>query len=268
MVERNFEYRKLSDTRSDGIMSTSFHLNNKTILITGASSGIGRETAIKCSEMGAKIILTARNKERLELTEKKLKGSGHKLIVCDLLNEKELKDLITKCDNVDGVVHCSGVVKPFPIGFLSKEKMDETMGPNFYAVVALTNSLFKNKKVNNNASIIFMSSVSGQHPHKGGSMYAASKAAVEAFSKTVALEFYAKGIRSNCISPAMVKTEMYESAANDMTREGMEAHVAKYPLGVGHPEDVANAAIFLLSPASKWVTGINLIMDGGMLLQG
>ena len=249
-------------------MSTAFHLNSKTILITGASSGIGRETAIKCSEMGAKIILTARNKERLTETEKKLKGSGHKTIICDLLNENELKELIAKTDNVDGVVHCSGVVKPFPIGFLSKQKMDETMGPNFYGVVELTNLLFKNKKINNNASFVFLSSVSGQHPHKGGSIYAASKAAIEAFSKTVALEFYSKGIRSNCISPAMVKTEMYDSAANDMTKEGMEEHVAKYPLGVGMPEDVANAVIFLLSPASKWITGINLIMDGGMLLQG
>ncbi len=249
-------------------MSTAFHLNNKTILITGASSGIGRETAIKCSEMGAKIILTARNKERLAETAEKLTGNGHQTIICDLLNENELKELINKTANVDGVVHCSGVVKPFPIGFLSKQKMDETMLPNFYSVVELTNLLFKNKKINNNASLVFLSSVSGQHPHKGGSMYAASKAAVEAFSKTVALEFYPKGIRSNCISPAMVKTEMYHSAANDMTKEGMEEHVAKYPLGVGMPEDVANAVIFLLSPASKWITGINLIMDGGMLLQG
>lgn len=248
-------------------MSTAFHLHNKTILITGASSGIGRETAIKCSEMGAKIILTARNKERLAETEKKLSGTGHKSMSCDLSKEMELKDFILQLGHLDGLVNCAGVVNPFPIGFLSRQKIEETLLPNFYAVVELTNLLLKNKKINNNASLIFLSSVSGQHPHKGGSMYAASKAAVEAFSKTVALEFYSKGIRSNCISPAMVKTEMYDSAAASMTKEGMDEHVSKYPLGVGYPEDVANAVIFLLSPASKWITGINLIMDGGMLLQ-
>ncbi len=249
-------------------MNTVFHLNNKTILITGASSGIGREAAIKCSEMGAKIILTARNKERLNETEKKLIGNGHKAIICDLLDENELKELISKTDHLDGVVNCAGVVKPFPIGFLTKQKINETMLPNYYAVVELTNLLIKNKKINNGASFIFLSSVSGQHPHKGGAMYASSKAAVEAFSKTVALEFYSKNIRSNCISPAMVKTEMYDAAAIEMSTESMEEHVAKYPLGVGYPADVANAIIFLLSPASRWITGINLIMDGGMLLQG
>ncbi len=248
-------------------MSTAFHLNNKIILITGSTSGIGRETAIKCAEMGATMILTGRNTERLNETLKALKGTGHKSIACDLLNEASLKDLVSSCSQLDGLVHCAGLVKPFPVGFLTKPKIDETLHSNFYSVVELTSALFKAKKINDKASLVFMSSISGQHPHKAGSMYAASKAAVEAFSKTVALEYYPKGIRSNCISPAMVKTPMFDAASEGMSQESMDAHIAKYPLGVGYPEDVANSVIFLLSPASRWITGINLLMDGGLLLE-
>lgn len=247
-------------------MNSPFSLNNRTILITGATSGIGRSCAIKCSEAGAKLIISGRNKERLDETLKALKGTAHEAIVCDLLIEEQMTELISACNSLDGVVHCAGVVKPFPIGFLNEQKINESLKINFYSVVELTGRLFKLKKINNNASLVFMSSIAGQHPHKGGSMYASSKAALEAFCKTVALEYSAQQIRANCICPAMVKTPVYEAAENIMTKEAMDAHIAKYPLGVGYPEDVANGTLFLLSPASRWITGINLIMDGGLLL--
>ena len=247
-------------------MNKAFSLENKTILITGASSGIGRECAIKCSESGAKLIVTGRNKERLDETLKALTGNGHRAIICDMLNEKEMNELVSNADALDGVVHCAAVVKLFPIAFLNEQKINETLLPNFYSVIYLTTKLFKFKKINNSASLVFVSSIAGQHPHRGSSMYAASKAAVEAFSRTIALEYSVQKIRANCVCPAMVKTPVYEASQDFLTQEAMDAHISKYPLGLGHPDDVANAVSFLLSPASKWITGINLIMDGGLLL--
>lgn len=246
---------------------TAFHLTGKTVLITGASSGIGRQTAIECAAMGAKLILTARNEEKLKLVLIELSGNGHQIIPADLLNAEQTSSLASSASNLDGVVHCAGLVKPFPVSFLSREKIDETLHTNFYTVVELTTALFKAKKINREAAFVFLSSLSGQHPHKGGSMYAASKAALEAFCKTVALEYATKGIRANCISPAMVKTPMFDEAATGMSTQSMEEHIAKYPLGVGYPEDVARAVVFFLSPASRWITGTNLLMDGGLLLE-
>lgn len=245
-----------------------FQLNNKTIFITGASSGIGQQTAITVSELGAKVIITGRNKERLTETLSLLKGNNHEMIVADLLNDSERENLIGKLSLIDGIVHCAGFVKPYPIKFISNDKINETFDINFKAQVLLMAGISKKKLLKKNASIVFMSSISAQHPHKGGTLYSASKAAVESFSKVMALEFYNLGIRSNCISAAMVKTPMYEYAEKDASKEVMDAHVNKYPLGVGEPIDIANAAVFLLSDASKWVTGTTIVLDGGFLLGG
>lgn len=247
---------------------TAFQLDGKTILVTGASSGIGRQIAIGIAEMGGKLVLTARNEERLNETLAALAGEGHTVLAADLMDSEARDGLIAQLPQLDGVVHCAGVVKPYPIAFLSQEKIDETLNINYEIPVLLMAGIGRGKKLNNNASIVFLSSISGQHPHKGGAMYAGSKAAIEAFSKVVALEYYSKGIRSNCISPAMVKTPMYKEAEAGMSKESMDEHVAKYPLGVGLPEDVANATIFFLSDASRWITGVNLTLDGGFLLEG
>lgn len=247
-------------------MSNAFSLHNKTILVTGASSGIGREIAIRCSQFGAKLIITGRSKQRLDETFKSLTGEGHELYICDLLNEDSVNELVKKCERLNGVVHSAAVVKLFPIGFLNEDKINETFRTNFYSVIHFTSKLLRFKKINNEASLVFISSIAGQHPHRGSSMYASSKAAVEAFSKTIALEYSVQKIRSNCISPGMVKTPVYQASQDFLTKEALDAHVARYPLGAGEPHDVAHAAIFLLSPASKWITGINLIMDGGLLL--
>lgn len=246
---------------------TPFHLNNKTILVTGASSGIGRQVAISIAEMGGNIVLTGRNKEELEVTLSKLTKGNHQLYAADLLNETARKELVENLPELDGIVNSAGVVKPFPIKFINQEKIDETLNINYEIPLLLMGELTKGKKINKNASVVFMSSISGQHPHKGGALYAASKAAIESLSKVFALENYHLGIRSNCISPAMVKTEMYEEAEKGMSKESMDEHVNQYPLGVGHPTDVANTVLFLLSDASKWITGINIILDGGFLLE-
>lgn len=245
-----------------------FHLNDKVCLITGASSGIGQQIAMTASEMGARVILNGRDEARLNETMSKLKGDGHQLIAADLLDPDARKGLVDALDGIDGLVHCAGVVKPYPIKFIDQEKLDETMNINYEVPVLLSGEIVKAKKLNKNASVVFMSSISAQHPHKGGSMYAASKSAIEAFSKVFALEHYLQGVRSNCLSPAMVKTNMYDEAEKGMSKESMDDHIDKYPLGVGLPEDVANAAVFLLSDASRWITGINIRLDGGLLLNG
>lgn len=246
---------------------TPFHLNNKTILVTGASSGIGRQVAISISEMGGNVVLSGRKKAELEVTLSNLTKGNHQIYAADLLDETARKELVKKIPTLDGIVNSAGVVKPFPIKFITQEKIDETLNINYEIPLLLMAELTKSKKINKNASIVFMSSISGQHPHKGGALYAASKAAIESLSKVFALENYHLGIRSNCISPAMVKTEMYEEAEKGMSKESMDEHVNQYPLGVGHPTDVANTAIFLLSDASKWITGINIVLDGGFLLE-
>ncbi len=246
---------------------TPFHLNNKTILVTGASSGIGRQVAITISKMGGTVVLTGRNNEALENTKSHLEGNNHKILSCNLLDENDRKSLINNLPNIDGVVNSAGVVKPFPIKFINQDKIDETLNINYEIPLLLMGELTKAKKLNKNSSVVFLSSISGQHPHKGGALYSASKAAIESLSKVFALENYHLGIRSNCISPAMVKTEMYEEAEKGMSKESMDEHVNQYPLGVGYPEDVANAVIFLLSDASRWITGINITLDGGFLLE-
>ncbi len=247
---------------------TPFHLENKTILVTGASSGIGRQVAISASEMGATLILNGRNEVELKNTLSQLKGNGHKIFIADLLKQEERDELTRTIPSLDGMVHCAGIVKPFPIKFLDQQKLEETMKLNYESPVLMTSGFLKQKKINKDASLIFLSSVSGQHPHKGGATYAGSKAALESFVKVLALELYVQGIRANCISPGMVKTAMYDQAEIEMSKEDMDKHVSKYPLGVGLPTDVAHTAIFLLSPAARWITGINITLDGGLLLIG
>jgi len=247
---------------------TAFHLHNKTFLVTGASSGIGRQVAISICEMGGNVVITGRNEERLNETLSMLKSGDNKSIQAELLDEQEVQRLVAALPLLDGIVNCAGTVNPYPIKFLSDKKIDEVFNINYKVQVVLTAQATRAKKLNKGASVVFLSSISAMHPHRGGALYAGSKAAIEAFSKVVALEFFHLQIRSNCIAPAMVKTPMYDKAEAQGTKEQMDAHISKYPLGAGTPEDVANAAIFLLSDASKWITGTTITLDGGFLLGG
>jgi NAD(P)-dependent dehydrogenase (short-subunit alcohol dehydrogenase family) len=244
-------------------MSTPFHLNNKSIFVTGASSGIGRQVAISCSAMGAKLVITGRDEKRLDETFKLLKGEGHQKYICDLLDEKQRNDLTAALPALNGFVHSAGVVMPVPVKFIAEKHLDYVMGVNFESAVLLVSGLLKNKKLNDNASLVFFSSISVNYPYAGGAVYSASKGAIEAYSKNLALEIIQRKMRSNVIVPAMVKTPLYEETKNQSMYRSPEEYESKYPLGLGAPEDVANAAIYLLSDASRWVTGINLILDGG-----
>ncbi|MBE7443355.1 MAG: SDR family oxidoreductase [Flavobacteriales bacterium] len=245
---------------------TPFHLNNKTILVTGASSGIGRQAAIGISAMGANVVITGRDKNRLNDTFLNLKGNNNIQLTSDFTIEEELISLVKKIPQLDGVFNCAGIVKPFPIKFISAQVLSEVFDVNFNAQVLLMSHLFRSKKINKNASIVFSSSIAATHPYKGGALYSSSKAALETYSKVIALEFSNVGIRSNCIASAMVKTPMYDTAEHQGTKERMDEHIKKYPLGVGLPSDVTNAVIYLLSDASRWMTGQTITLDGGFLL--
>ena len=246
--------------------NSAFSLDEKTILITGASSGIGRATALKCAVYGANLILLSRNEQKLQVLLKEIGGDKHQVLQADLSDSTEIEKVVEQCKALDGIVHCAGIVEPYPVGYLNRQKVDTTFAVNFYAPVQLTSLLLKKKKINRSGSIVFISSIASQNPFIGGSTYSASKAALEAFARTVAIESAAKLIRANCLSPALVKTPIFEEMSQNIAADTMDDHLKKYPLGMGEPDDVAHAAIFLLSDASKWITGINIRMDGGLLI--
>jgi NAD(P)-dependent dehydrogenase (short-subunit alcohol dehydrogenase family) len=242
----------------------AFSLENKTVLITGASSGIGKATAIAASNAGANVIITARDKNRLQDTFACLAPGEHKVIQADLSSLHELESLIDSFDNIDGLVHSAGVLKPFPIKFLAEKHFTEISRINYEAPVLLTASLLKKKKINDHGSVVFISSISSQYGYKGGALYSATKAAIDSFSRTLALEHASQKIRSNTINAGMVRTKIFEQASEIITSDLMDAHGKNYPLGFGEPEDIANAVLFLLSPASRWITGTSIVMDGGL----
>lgn len=248
-------------------MSTPFSLENKRILVTGASSGIGRQVALSANEAGAHVIITARDETRLNETASHIKNKNVSIILCDLTNDELIKTQFGNIDPIDGIVHCAGLVSPFPTQFLARKHVMETFNTNFIAPVLLNSFLQHKKKINKNASLVFLSSISVEFPYEGGSMYSASKAAIEAYSRSLALELVKNKIRSNCIAPALIKTPMYENAEKNMINSSMSDLVTeKYLLGVGVPTDVANLTTFLLSDAARWITGKKFTIDGGVLL--
>jgi NAD(P)-dependent dehydrogenase (short-subunit alcohol dehydrogenase family) len=243
-----------------------FSLRQRKILVTGASSGIGRETAIQCSKMGAVIIATGRNYGRLNQTMEQLEGTGHQTIIADIT--ADLNNIIDLVPMVDGVVHSAGILSLSPFTYLPEEELQNIMNVNFFSPVFLTQQLLKQKKINKNSSIVFISSLAGNViASKGNSAYCASKSAISGLVKVLALEQASRQIRVNCILPGMVRTELMSSFLNSLTPEQFTEDEKKYPLGYGKPQDVANAAIYLLSDASRWVTGASLILDGGFSLQ-
>jgi len=247
-------------------MNNPFSLVNKVILITGASSGIGKSTAIECSKMGAQLIITGRNVKRLNDTYKSLHGDNHKQVSTDLSKDEGIDYLIENLPKLDGIVHVAGIVKPKPFQFLNRKELDEIMDTNFYAPILLTNLMLRKKIIKKFASIVFVSSISGVVcSYIGGSTYSASKGAVNGIIKAMALDLAPKKIKVNSILPGMIDTGILKDSG--ITQEDLDADVKRYPLGrYGKPEEVAFATIYLLSDASAWVTGSNLLIDGGYTL--
>jgi len=247
-------------------MYNPFSLTDKTLLVTGASSGIGRAIAIECSKMGATVILTARNEERLQETVSQMQGNNHSIIAADLSKKDDLHFLIEKVPELNGLVNCAGLVKTLPVQFIDAGSLEEIMSVNFTAPALLSAQLVKKKKLIKNSSIVFISSISGVMCVWGGnSMYSASKGAINGLMKNMALDLSSKGIRVNSVNPGMVETHIFD--AGTITSEQLEEDKKRYPLKrYGKPEEIAYAVIYLLSNASSWVTGSNLIIDGGFTL--
>lgn len=249
-------------------MYNPYSLQGKTILVTGASSGIGQSVAIECSKMGAIVVITGRNKDRLQETYDMLEGSGHTQIPADLSSYPEIQKLVDECPKVDGVSHNAGIAKIIPVKRISQENLEEIVGTNAFGPILLTQLLVRNKKINNKGSIVFTSSLSGVYcVHYGESMYAASKGALSGFAKGAALELAAQGIRVNCVNPSIIQTNIFKNEGEIISDEQMQEKIQNYPLKrLGVTTDVSWAHVFFLSDASSWITGINLPIDGGYIL--
>lgn len=248
-------------------MYNPFSLENKTILVTGASSGIGRATAIECSRIGARLIVTGRNTERLQETFGALEGTGHRQMVADLTDEAQVSGFVADLPQLNGIVHNAGIGDRTPCKMIRREKLDLVMGTNFTAPVLLQTALMRAKKIEREASIVFMASRAPYAPVRGNALYTAAKAGLLGYAKVLGLEVAPQKIRVNCICPAMVLTEL---AMRDFEQVGVDYHQDEllYPLKrYGKPEEIAYLAIYLLSDASVWMTGSRIDITGGVNLR-
>ena len=239
-----------------------FSLEGKTILVTGASSGIGRGIAVTCSKMGATVILNGRNQEKLGKTLTLLEKGDHKVIIADLTNSDSVARMIKELPTLDGVVHCAGIGQRVLCKVASEKDVRTVMDVNFIGPVIFQAELLKNKKINKGASVVFIASMAVWSPSVGNAFYSASKGAIVSYANCLALELAPRKIRVNCISPAMVWTDLVfqEGVEEDQLREDE----GKYPLKrYGQPEDIANLSVYMLSDASSWMTGSNVKISGG-----
>lgn len=243
-----------------------YSLENKTILVTGASSGIGKATAIACSKMGAHIVITGRNAERLQETFQELEGDGHLQIIAELTNEDDLKHLVDEVPLLDGLVNNAGIGSKTPINFIKQSALQNILDVNTIAPILLTKMLLKKKKLQKGASMVLTSSISGVcSVDIGNTLYSVSKSAIDGFMKNAAKELAEKGIRVNSVNPGMVDTPINDYS--NVSEEQMQADMLRYPLKRhGKPEEIAYAIIYLLSDAAAWITGTALKIDGGYSL--
>lgn len=245
-----------------------FNLEGKTILVTGASSGIGAQCAIDCSKMGAKVVLVARNEQRLSETLSLMDGEGHVSVPIDLTNFAELKDrvkgIVGQVGPIDGLVNCAGISTTLPFKLMNAEKMDEFFHANVFSAIELTRHVCQMGNVNSNgASIVFLSSIMALAGENGKSLYSMTKGALLSGVRSLACEYARRNIRFNCISPGAILTPINQDLPHMKNPEARAALEAKHLLGLGRTSDVSYACIYLLSDASRWVTGQNLVVDGG-----
>ena len=249
-----------------------FSLSNKTILITGASSGIGRSCAVQCSKMGASLLLMGRNVDELNRTVSELQpGTKVERIVADFSKMVDLELVIAEkiltIGKIAGFIHCAGVEKTLPLKKQSSEVFQSIFDINVFAGFELAKIISLKKYKAEKASFVFIASVAGMVGESGKTIYSASKGAVISGARSMSMELARSDIRVNSISPAMVKTPILEKMFDGIGEEASQNIIKKHPLGIGEPEDVANACVFLLSDAAKWITGTNLVVDGGYTAQ-
>jgi len=237
----------------------AFSLVGKTILVTGASSGIGRQVAVACAQRGARLIVTGRDAERLQETRALLQGQEHVQVLADLTEVDGRERLAQAVSSVDGVVHCAGRQRLSPIRQLTEKLMTEMYAINFLAPVMLTQRLLQANAIAPQGSIVFMLSTAAHIGTPGVGPYSAMKSALLGIIRCLSMEQAKRKIRVNGVSPSAVVTPIWDAAH-------LEAQKKRHPLGLGTPDDVANAVVYLLSDASRWVTGTSLVMDGGAVL--
>lgn len=244
-------------------MSTPFAIEGKTILVTGATSGIGRATAITCAQLGAKVVVVGRNQERLDSLMQGLEGDGHNAINADLTDEAQVQTLLEKVPAVDGVACCAGVADMKPFAFVTEEDVERVFKVNCFAPVMLVNKLLKAKKLNKGGSVVFVSSVDGPKVvHAGNSVYSGSKSAMVGLARNMAIDLASKKIRVNCVLPGTTDTPMIHTGS--ATDEMLAENAKQFPLKrFAQPEEIANAIIFLLSDGASFITGTELTVDGG-----
>ena len=252
-------------------MYNPFSLVGKTILVTGASSGIGKAIAIEISKMGANVIITGRNKERLAETYNDLFGTNHLFYISDLSKIDSIKKLVDFCPILDGCVHAAGIAKLVMVQFIKEDVINDIFTTNTYAPMLLTSFLMRKKKVNKGGSIVFISAVSGVYMSSvGESLYSATKGAIHGFVKGIALDLAPRQIRVNSVNPGLVPTNILNVAKDMFSEEEiLKRRITQYPLKrFGKPEEIAYGVIYLLSDASQWITGSSRVIDGGLTLNG
>lgn len=248
-------------------MYNPFSLRGKKILVTGASSGIGRECAVECSRMGAEIVITARNAQRLQETYEMLEGSDHEQVIADLTDADAVSELVASLPELQGVVLCAGRGLTMPFLFSDRTNFNTVFEVNFFSPVELLRLIVKKKKLSKESSVVVITSCGGvRHVNVGNDIYDASKAALHSMVRSCAKELASKKIRVNDVCPAMVETPLIHEGTN-LSDEQLEEDKKRYPLKrYGEPKDVALGVIYLLSDASSWVTGQSLVIDGGITI--
>ena len=247
------------------MIDNPFSLEGKHILVTGASSGIGRGICIDISKMGATVHLMARNEQRLHETLSQMEGEGHQVHKVDLCDKDALMAMVDSIPVLDGVVLCAGIIKTVPVKNISEDALEEIFNTNIMADIRIVSRMLKKKKLNKGASVVFISSVSTFNVKVGNSLYSATKGAVNSFAKAMALEVAKQNMRVNCIQPGFVPSSILEK--HGLGEDAIQWYKERHPLGLGKPRDIANGCIYLLSDASRWVTGSILTIDGGYTLQ-
>ncbi len=249
-----------------GINNNPFSLEEKTILVTGASSGIGQGCAVMAAQMGAKVVLSGRNEERLLSTLSQLQGEGHSIFAGDLTDAAVIEKLVAEVAPLNGVVFSAGISMTAPFTFSTREKFDKVFNVNFFAPVELLRLLVKKKKLIAGSSVVFISSVGGNFGFSvGNGAYGASKAALNSISRLCSIELAPKKIRVNAVCPGMVDTPLVEGFSQNITEEERQRDIDFYPLKrYGKPEDIAGGVVYLLSEAASWVTGQAICIDGGI----
>lgn len=250
-------------------MYNPFSLENKTILITGASSGIGAQCAIDCSKIGAKVVLVARNEERLKSVLSQCEGNSHAYYLADMAEIVDngakplLEQIVSEHGKLDGFIHSAGIQKTAPLKLLSMNDYEEVIKVNTLSAFEILKYLPNIKYMNAGGHIVLIASITGVIGRSGLAAYSASKGALISAVRSMSLELAQKGICINCVSPGTILTPLMQEYLDTLDENKKKQRVDGFPLGLGQTTDISNACIYLLSEASRWVTGQNLVIDGG-----